>query len=101
MTDNADKNWNQKEWLRAHASFIVQTRAISQKKNKIIAVQNRMLLFNIMSKKLPLLEIDSSIKFSILQFHSNIVIAACAISQVSISLKIYKYLFMVREYDFY
>ena len=80
----ADKKWKKKDWLRAQESLIVRIRAIIRKKKIIIAVQSRTLLCKIISRN-QLFDVKGfSIKSCIVQLHSKILIAACAISQVSI-----------------
>ena len=84
---NMANNWNPRDELRAFESFITQIKTASRNRKIIIAVRNRkelcMIVFKNHSDEVRGFQITSTIS----QLHSNIFIAACANSPVSIILQ--------------
>lgn len=79
-----DNNWNQNDELRALESFITQINVAIQIKKIIIAHQSRILLWNIVEKNHSVEENGFHNVSHIFSLHSNMLIAVCVNSPVSI-----------------
>ena len=83
MINTTDNNWNQNDELRALASFMVRIRTDNRIKKMIMAVRNQKELCKIVLKTHSDEVKGFQITSLISQLHSNIFMAVCAKSQVS------------------